>query len=78
MPSGWSKGVEAPANAEGGGLEGGDRRAFEGTTNATNPWIARRLHMGDPDAPSRYCSECRSGRCPVAQELLNQLSDSRV
>jgi len=48
------------------------------TTNATNPWIARRLHMGDPDALSRYRSECRSGRCPVAQELLNQLSDSRV
>lgn len=47
-------------------------------TTATNPWIARRLHMGDPDGVSRYCSECRAGQRPEAEALLRKIADIRV
>ena len=48
------------------------------TTTATNPWIARRLHMGAPDGVSRYCTECRSGQRPEAASLQAKISDIRV
>jgi len=51
---------------------------LKATTTVTNPWLARRLHMGAPDALSRYCTECRLGQRPDAQALLGQLSESRV
>lgn len=51
---------------------------LKATTTATNPWLALRLHMGHPDAVSRYCAECRAGRRKEAFELMQKLSDSRV
>ena len=48
------------------------------TTTASNPWIARRLHMGDPDGVSRYCTECRSGKRPEAAALQTKITDIRV
>ena len=48
------------------------------TTTASNPWIARRLHMGDPDGVSRYCAECRAGKRPEASALQAKIADIRV
>ncbi len=48
------------------------------TTTASNPWIARRLHMGDPDGVSRYCTECRLGQRPEASALQAKITDIRV
>ena len=43
-----------------------------------NPWLAGKLHMGDPDGVSRYVSELRKGQRPEAAELLRQITDIRV
>lgn len=43
-----------------------------------NPWLAERLHMGDPDGVSRYVSELRQGKRPEAAKLVGKLSDIRV
>lgn len=43
-----------------------------------NPWLARRLHMGDPDGVSRYVSELRQGKRPKAAKLLARITDIRV
>jgi REP element-mobilizing transposase RayT len=43
-----------------------------------NPWLAQRLHMGDPDGVSRYCSECHAGARPEAAALLVRITDIRV
>ena len=47
-------------------------------TTVTNPWLARRLHMGAPDGVSRYCTECRAGQRPEAALLLAKISDILV
>ena len=47
-------------------------------TTVKNPWLAERLHMGDPDGVSRYVSELRAGKRPQAAQLLARLSDIRV
>lgn len=47
-------------------------------STVTNPWLARRLHMGAPDGVSRYCMECRTGRRADAAGLLEKLSDILV
>jgi hypothetical protein len=39
-------------------------------TSATNRWLTERLHMGPPDAVSRYVGEVRGGKRPAAQEFL--------
>ncbi len=51
---------------------------LKATTTASNPWLARRLHMGDPDGVSRYCAECRAGKRPEAAALLRKITDIRV
>ncbi|MBI4622863.1 MAG: transposase [Verrucomicrobia bacterium] len=43
-----------------------------------NPWLAEKLHMGDPDGVSRYVSELRQGKRPAAAALLRLISDIRV
>lgn len=49
----------------------------QGTT-VTNPWLARRLHMGAPAGVSRYCAECRGGQRPDAARLLAKISNIPV
>ncbi len=51
---------------------------LKATTTVSNPWLARRLHMGDPDAVSRYCAECRAGQRPEAEAALGRISEVRV
>ena len=48
------------------------------TTTASNPWNARRLHIGDLNGVSRYCTECRSGQRPEARMLQGKITDIRV
>jgi putative transposase len=43
-------------------------------TSATNRWLTERLHMGPPDAVSRYVGEVRIGKRPAAREFLSGLS----
>jgi putative transposase len=43
-------------------------------TSATNPWLTAHLHMGPPDAVSRYVSEVRLGKRPLAAAPLALLS----
>ncbi|MBM3854551.1 MAG: transposase [Verrucomicrobia bacterium] len=43
-----------------------------------NPWLAERLHMGDPDGVSRYVSELRLGKRPEAAQLIGRISGIRV
>ncbi len=43
-----------------------------------NPWLAEKLHMGDPDGVSRYVSELWQGKRPEAAKLLRRISDIRV
>ena len=43
-----------------------------------NPWLAGKLHMGDPDGVSRYVSELRQGQRPAAAAILQQIADIRV
>jgi len=43
-------------------------------TSATNRWLTERLHMGPPDAVSRYVGETGDGRRPAAGEILSTLS----
>jgi len=43
-----------------------------------NPWLAKKLNMGDPDGVSRYVSELRQGKRPAAAELALRITDIRV
>ncbi len=43
-------------------------------TSATNRWLTERLHMGPPDAVSRYVGETGEGRRPAAGEILSTLT----
>ncbi|MDO8539047.1 MAG: transposase [Opitutaceae bacterium] len=43
-----------------------------------NPWLAEKLHMGDPDGVSRYVSELRQGKRPEAAKLLRRVSRIQV
>ena len=43
-------------------------------TSATNRWLTERLHMGPPDAVSRYVGEAGEGRRPAAGEILSTLA----
>jgi len=43
-----------------------------------NPWLAGKLHMGDPDGVSRYVSELRKGKRPEAAVILQRIADIRV
>jgi putative transposase len=43
-------------------------------TSATNRWLTERLHMGPPDAVSRYVGETGSGLRPAAGEILSTLT----
>ena len=45
---------------------------------ANNLCIAYLLHMGDPDGVSRYCTECRSGKRPVASAFQAKIAHIRV
>jgi REP element-mobilizing transposase RayT len=51
---------------------------LKATSTVSNPWLAQRLHMGDPDGVSRYCAECRAGARPEAAALLAKITDIRV
>lgn len=44
-------------------------------TTVSNRWLSERLHMGDPDGVSRYCSECKSGKRSAAQALMASLDE---
>jgi hypothetical protein len=43
-----------------------------------NPWLACKLHMGDPDGVIRYVGELRQGKRPAAAAILQQIADIRV
>jgi REP element-mobilizing transposase RayT len=43
-------------------------------TSATNRWLTDRLHMGPPDAVSRYVGEAGEGLRPAAGEILSTLT----
>ena len=43
-----------------------------------NPWLAGKLHMGDPDGVSRYVGELRQGKRPAAAAILQQIADIRI
>jgi hypothetical protein len=43
-------------------------------TSATNRWLTEQLHMGPPDAVSRYVGETGGGRRPAAGEILSTLT----
>ncbi|PTY04901.1 transposase [Opitutaceae bacterium EW11] len=43
-----------------------------------NPWLADRLHMGDPDGVSRYVGELAKGQRPSASFLIKKITDIRV
>ena len=43
-------------------------------TSATNPWLTAHLHMGPPDAVSRYVGEVRLGKRPLAAAPLALLA----
>jgi REP element-mobilizing transposase RayT len=43
-------------------------------SSVTNRWLTDQLHMGPPDAVSRYVSEAQSGQNVKAQELANKLT----
>jgi putative transposase len=47
-------------------------------TTVKNPWLAARLHVGDPDGVSRYVGEVRGGKRPDAAKLLTRIADIRV
>jgi hypothetical protein len=51
---------------------------LKATTTVTNPWLSRRLLMGDPDGVSRYCSQCRSGERSDAAQIMRNITDIRV
>jgi putative transposase len=42
-------------------------------TSVLNRWISEQLHMGPPDAVSRYVGELRSGKRPAAAEAYSRL-----
>ena len=46
---------------------------LQGRTGAPNRWLGERLHMGPPDAVSRYVGELRRGQRPEATRLAEGL-----
>ena len=43
-------------------------------TSVSNRWLTERLHMGPPDAVSRYVGECQRGQRAAAQVRLKELT----
>lgn len=47
-------------------------------TSVLNRWLSEQLHMGPPDAVSRYVGELRSGKRPAAAEAFARLPGTAV
>jgi REP element-mobilizing transposase RayT len=43
-------------------------------SSVTNRWLSERLHMGPPDAVSRYVGEVGLGKRPAAAQILEELT----
>lgn len=65
-------GVHSPKSA---GWKVGIAAHLPQAATATLPWITEKIHVGSPQAMSRYVAECEYRRRKRAQKLMSRLQN---